>query len=253
MILMKTLKLSIIIPAYNEEKNLRRGVLDKIENYLKNAPYRYEVIIVDDGSKDKTVKIVQQQILNKKNFKLIIGAHAGKAVAVMRGLLSSTGDIALFTDMDQATPIKEIEKFFPRFSEGHDIVIGSRSGREGAPIVRKLAAWGFSLLRNILLGLPFEDTQCGFKAFNRKSINEIFPILLKKWQKKKVSGGAVNAGFDVEILFIAKKKNFKIAQVPVEWNYVDTERVQVIKDAYEAIIDMFKIKINDLKGSYSTS
>ena len=170
---MKTLKLSVILPAYNEEKNLRNDVLDKVEGYLKNAPYRYEVIIVDDGSKDRTVKLVQQQISSKKNFKLLSEPHGGKAVAVMRGLLSSTGDIALFTDMDQATPLKEIEKFFPKFSQGYDIVIGSRKGRSGAPIFRKLAAWGFSVLRNVILGLPFPDTQCGFKAFNRKSINAL--------------------------------------------------------------------------------
>lgn len=248
---MKSLKLSIVIPAYNEEKNLELGVLDQVANYLKNVPYRYEVIVIDDGSKDKTVKVIEAQIANKKNFKLLKSTHAGKALTVIKGMLYSTGDITVFTDMDQATPLKEIEKFFPKFSEGYDIVIGSRHGREGAPVVRKLTAWGFSLLRNIVLGLPFADTQCGFKAFNRKSIDMIFPTLSDYWQNKKASGGAVNAGFDIEALFLAKKSGFKIAEVPVEWNYVDTERVQLIKDAIEAVGDMLRIRRNDFLGRYT--
>lgn len=248
---MKDFKLSVVIPSFNEEANVRKGVLNEVESYLKKQNYDYEVLIVDDGSTDNTKQLVREQIKDKKNFKLIENTHGGKAITVMTGLLESKGELALFTDMDQATPIGELEKLLPEFEKGLDIVIGSRHGRKGAPVIRKIAAWGFSILRGIILGLPFSDTQCGFKAFNRESIEAIFPKIKKEWGVVHFKGGAVNAGFDVEILFIAKKLGFKIEEVPVEWNYVDTERVQVVKDAAAAIYDMLRIRINDLRGKYS--
>lgn len=171
-------------------------------------------------------------------------------MAVMTGMLKASGEVVLFTDMDQATPIDQLSKFLPKFKEGFDIVIGSREGRKGAPILRKLSAWGFSVLRKIILGLPFKDTQCGFKAFDKKSIEKIVPRVKSEWGVVHFKGGAVNAGFDVELLYLAKKYGFKIAEVEVEWNYVDTERVQVIKDAAAAIYDMIRIRVNDLKGKY---
>ena len=243
-------KISIVIPAYNEENNLKKGVLDVVTAYLSKSSFDYEILIVDDGSTDKTVEIVKKYIQKEKKIKLIQNSHGGKAMAVITGMQKAIGDIVLFTDTDQATPINQLEKFIPVFDNGFDIVIGSRRGRKGAPLVRKLAAWGFSVLRTLILGLPFKDTQCGFKAFSRKSIEKIVPIIKNEWGVIHFKGGAVNAGFDVELLYLAKKYGFKIAEVPVEWNYVDTERVQVIKDAAAAIYDMFRIRINDLNGKY---
>lgn len=249
------MKLSVVIPAYNEEINLKRGVLDDVAAYLDNLKVDFEVIVVDDGSSDQSVELIKKYISKKKNFSLIQNPHGGKANAVMTGMLRSLGEIVLFTDMDQATPINQIEKFIPKFDPptggGFDIVIGSRHGRAGAPVLRKLSAWGFSFLRKIILGLPFEDTQCGFKALNQKAIQKIFPRIKDEWGVLHTSGGAVNAGFDVEILYLAKKYGFKVAEVGVEWNYVDTERVQVFKDALAAIYDMFRIRWNDLRGKYS--
>lgn len=244
------MKVSIVIPAYNEEKNLKKGVLDEVANFLNKKGLDYEVIIIDDGSTDKTKEIVKKYISKKNHFKLIENSHGGKAIAVMTGMLKASGEIVFFVDMDQATPITQLDKFLPKFEEGVDIVVGSRIGRKGAPIIRKLAAWGFSILRNIILGLPFADTQCGFKAFNKKSVEKIIPRIKSEWGVIHFKGGAVNAGFDVELLYLAKKYGFKIAEVEVEWNYVDTERVQVIKDALAAIYDMLRIRINDLKGKY---
>lgn len=244
------MKLSIVIPAYNEENNLKKGVLDEVGDYLGNLKIPFEVIIVDDGSSDSSVELIKKYILRNKNFKLIQNPHGGKANAVMTGMLAAAGEIILFTDMDQATPINQLEKILPKFKEGADIVIGSRQGREGAPLTRKLAAWGFSVLRGIILGLPFKDTQCGFKAFSKEVVDKIIPRIKNEWGVLHFKGGAVNAGFDVELLYLAKKYGFKIAEVPVEWRYVDTERVQVIKDAAAAIYDMFRIRINDLRGKY---
>lgn len=244
------IQLSVVIPAYNEEENLKKGVLDEVWTYLEKNKLDYEVIIVDDGSDDSTKHIVKKYISEHDRFRLIEVAHGGKANAVMTGMLEAKGEIVLFTDMDQATPITQWDKFSPKFEEGFDLVIGSRHGRKGAPIFRKLAAWGFSLLRTIILGLPFEDTQCGFKAFTKKAVEKLVPKIKHEWGVVHFKGGAVNAGFDVELLYLAKKYNFKIAEVEVEWKYVDTERVQVIKDALAAIYDMLRIRVNDLKGKY---
>lgn len=247
---MSNIKVSIVIPAYNEAKNLKKGVLFEVWEYLGGINYAYEVIIVDDGSSDGSSEIIKKYIRDKKGFKLIENKHGGKAHAVITGLLAAQGDIALFTDMDQATPLNQIEKFFPKFEEGADIVIGRRQGRKGAPTLRKLAAWGFAIVRNLLLGLPFDDTQCGFKAFNKSSRESIFPKIKNEWGVLHFKGGAVNAGFDVEVLYLAKKLGFNIAEVGVEWRYVGTERVQVIKDSLAAIYDMLRIRWSDLIGKY---
>lgn len=243
--------LSIIIPAFNEIDNLKKGVLNDVENYLFGQKLKYEVIVVDDGSTDGTREFVEKYAEDNDKFTLIKNNHGGKAIAVMTGLIESKGEIALFTDMDQATPISEIEKLLPYFKEGFDIVIGSRSGRKGAPAIRKLMAFGFSLIRNLVLGLSFKDTQCGFKAFSRTAIKEIFPHLKDRWKKHlKGKSAAVNAAFDVETLFLAKKRGYKIKEVTVDWHHVGTERVQVFKDSIEAVIDILKIRINDLAGDY---
>jgi len=247
-------KLSVVIPAYNEQQNLKRGALGQVRDFLETLKIGYEVIVVDDGSTDSSLEIIKKYISKNDNFKLIQNKHGGKAIAVLTGMEKAQGEIVLFTDMDQATPINQLDKFMPKFDPptdgGYDLVIGSRQGRKGAPIIRKLAAWGFSLLRGIILGLPFKDTQCGFKAFSKKVVDKILPKIKSEWGTIHFKGGAVNAGFDVELLYLAKKYGFKIAEVDVEWNYVDTERVQVIKDAAAAIYDMLRIRINDLSGKY---
>lgn len=243
-------KLSVVIPAYNEERNLKKGVLNEVKDFLEKSKLEYEVIVVDDGSSDETKEIIKKYIKLSKKFSLIENSHGGKAMAVITGMTKSKGEIVLFTDMDQATPINQLNKFIPKFEEGFDIVIGSRSGRKGAPFIRKLAASTFSVLRGLILGLSFKDTQCGFKAFSKASIDKILPKIKSEWGVLHFKGGAVNAGFDVELLYLAKKYGFRIAEVSVEWNYVDTERVQVIKDALAAIYDMVRIRVNAFKGKY---
>lgn len=243
-------KLSVIIPAYNGEEDLKRGVLDEVADYLKRQNYNYEVVIVNDGSSDQTAEVVARETKNKPEFKLINNPHKGKAVTVMTGLLESTGEIAVFTDIDQSTPLSEIEKFFPKFNERFDIVIGSRSGRAGAPIVRKIVAFGFSVLRTIILGLPIADTQCGFKAFDRKSIDLIFPKMLERYQNTKVAGRALNADFDVEFLYLARKRGLKIAEVKVAWHDRNPENAHLVKNAVDAFKGMIRIRIKDFGRQY---
>lgn len=246
------IKLSVIVPSYNESWEIKKMALDEINSCLATKDFSYEVVIVDDGSTNGTVNKVREEVKKRRGFNFIENPHGGKAITVMTGLLRSKGEIALFTDMDQATPISELDKFLPLFEKGFDVVIGSRHGRKGAPLMRKLAGLGFSLIRNVILGLPFKDTQCGFKAFNRKSIEIIFPDLLKMWQAMKSKNAAVNAGFDVETLFIAKKKDLVVAEVDVDWRHVENlKQVQLIKDSIEALKDMLRIKWNDFSGRYN--
>lgn len=244
-------KVSIVVPAYNEESNIKCGVLDQVAAYLKKQKYSYEVLIVDDASKDKTADLIEEFISKRPNFRLIRNSHGGKAVTVMTGMLEAQGEVILFTDMDQATPLKELEKLLPKFEEGYDIVVGSRQGRKGAPLIRKLAALVFAILRTVFLGLNLKDTQCGFKAFTKKAVEKVFTEMLKERKKHQQQGAAVNAGWDTEFLFSAKKKGLKITEVPVEWHHVGTERVQLISDAVEAIVDMLRIRLNDFKGKYA--
>lgn len=244
------MKISVVIPSYNEERNIKKEVLKEVGDYLKNQKLDYEVLVVDDGSSDNSVELIKKYIQKNNKFKLIQNPHGGKAIAVITGMEEAQGEIVLFTDMDQATPINQLDKFISKFAAGYDIAIGSRIGRRGAPFIRKLAAWIFSVLRGVILGLPFKDTQCGFKAFSKLSIDKIIPKIKSEWGVLHFKGGAVNAGFDVELLYLAKKYGFRIAEVSVEWNYVDTERVQVIKDALAAIYDMVRIRVNDFRGKY---
>ena len=198
---MNKIFLSVIIPAFNEEYNLRTGVLDSVYDYLSNQKYSWEILFVDDGSTDVTLKIASDFAKKHNNFFVLNETHRGKAGTVTVGILKAKGEIILFTDTDQATPIDQIEKILPKFKEGYDVVIGSRQGREGAPVIRKIMAYGFSVLRFLVLRLPFKDTQCGFKAFSAKAAEEIFKRLEIFSSKNKSIGASVTAGFDLEILY----------------------------------------------------
>ncbi|KKR71559.1 MAG: Glycosyl transferase family 2 [Candidatus Levybacteria bacterium GW2011_GWC2_40_7] len=244
--------LSVVIPAYNEETNIRLGAIDKVARYLEDQTYSWEVIIVNDGSVDKTAKLLTEFIKKNPRFKFIDNPHQGKAGTVMTGVANAKGKIVLFSDLDQATPIQEIEKVFPWFEQGCDVVIGSRKGqREGAPFSRRVMARGFMLLRTVILGLKgISDTQCGFKAFTQDASKSIFKRLSLYGHHKIVEGSMVTAGFDVELLFLAKSFGFKIKEVPVEWHYVETRRVSPIKDSWEGLMDIIHIRINAWKGLY---
>ncbi len=249
---MKKIKVSVVIPAYNEEINLRRGVLNVVAEFLSKQKYAWEVLVVDDGSTDDTIKIVEKFIKGHKRFKLLKEPHRGKGGTVITGMLRARGEIVLFTDMDQSTPIDQIKKFLPKFENGYDVVIGSRRGREGAPVIRKMMAYGFALLRNIILGLPYTDTQCGFKAFKRESAKKIFKKLEIFDKNMKAKGASVTAGFDLEVLYLARKLGFKVKEVSVEWwEYGERREVSPIKDSWEGLRDLIKVRVNALMGKYN--
>mgnify|MGYP001562903351 CR=1 FL=1 len=241
--------------------NLQKGILDKVEHYLGKQKYSWEVIVVDDGSTDGSAEFVENFIKDAPHFSLIKNNHTGKAGAVTRGMLQANGDIILFTDMDQATPIEEVENIIPCFEkalpdgrQGFDIVIGSRSSkRKNAPLTRLVMARGMMILRTLIVGVNgISDTQCGFKAFKNDVANKLF----KKVNEinggfKEISGSRVSAGFDVELLFIAQKMGYKIKEVPVSWLYVETRRVSPLRDSVDGLIDLLRIKTKALKGIYN--
>jgi len=242
--------LSIVIPAYNEEGNIKDGVLEAVSSYLNKQKYSWEVLIVDDASTDTTVQLSEAFVKKHAGFKVLKEPHRGKGGTVIAGVLSAKGEIILFADMDQATPLNQVEKFFPKFRNGYDIVIGSRAGRKGAPILRKIMASGFVLLRTMILRLPYKDTQCGFKAIKKNTAKEIFKRMQIFNEKTKVDGAAVTAGFDLELLYIARKLKLKVAEVPVIWHHKGTERVSAIKDSWQGLRDMMRVRTNALLGRY---
>lgn len=247
--------LSIVIPCYNEARNIRLGALFQVAHYIQHQTYKWEIIIVDDGSTDESIALIEDFMSEYKGFRLIKNHHQGKANTVVTGIMQSEGDVVLFSDLDQATPLKESEKILPWIDEGYDVVIGSRNSmRSGAPFLRSAMARGFMFLRWLILGLSsITDTQCGFKAFKRSSANKIFQRMnvykLEK-NRKHVGGSQVTAGFDVELLFIARKLGYKIKEVPVEWHYVETRRVDPIRDSISSIQDLIKIRWNNMTGKY---
>lgn len=246
--------LSVVIPSYDEMTNLQKGVLDKISSFLSRKKYSYEVIIVDDGSKDGSIEFVGKFLKANLNFKLIKNLHLGKGGAVTTGVLAASGEYILFTDMDQATPIEEIDRLLPYFDEGYDIVIGSRnSRRKGSPWTRLLMARAMMFLRTLIVGISnISDTQCGFKVFQHEIARKIFTKIHSLHHNfSEVSGSNVSAGFDVELLYLAEKMGYNIKEVPVNWLYVETRRVSPIKDSIAGFMDLIKIKINDIKGAYS--
>jgi len=252
---MKNPYLTVVIPAYNEETNIRLGVLDKVSRYLDQQPYAWEAIIVNDGSSDQTGALIKDFLRTNKSFIYIENPHQGKAATVITGVMAAKGTHVLFSDLDQATPLKEIEKLLPWFEKGFDVVIGSRKDRrEGAPILRRFMARGFMFLRTTILGLKgISDTQCGFKAFKKDVARAIFKRLELYGKNKTVAGAMVTAGFDIEVLFLAKTLGYTIKEVPVEWHYVETRRVNPITDSWQGLMDIVHIRVNAWKGRYSIS
>ena len=237
--------LSIIIPAYNEEKRLPKTLIE-IDKYLREQNYEYEIIIVNDGSKDKTAETVKELFSEIRNLKLIDNKeNHGKGFVVRQGLLEAKGKYKLFTDADNSTSINQVEKMWPEFEKGYDIVIGSRDVK-GAVLdppqswIRKvILGEGFKLFRKIIVGLwKIQDTQCGFKALTAKSADDILPkCRINRW------------AFDPEILVIGKKLGYKIKEVPVVWVNDPDSKVK-FKGMMKMGFDLIKVKWNLITRKY---
>lgn len=244
--------LSVIIPAYNEEPNFKKGLIDEVPIYLEKQDYTYEVLIVDDGSSDSTASLADEFANKHKNFRVIKNPHQGKAQTVKTGVEEAKGELILFTDFDQATPISEVSNLL-RFIPEYDIVIGSRqlagAKREKEPIYRHIMGLGFNIVVQALTVRGIRDTQAGFKCFKGNVAKELFSAL-KVYSKGKQVKGALVTAFDVELLFLAKKRRYKIKEVPIIWHHVATTRVSPIKDSLRMFRDVLKIRLNDFKGVY---
>lgn len=246
-------KVSIIIPNYNERANIIAGVLDEVNQYLKKAKFTYEVIISDDGSTDGSLELVEKEVRLYRNFRIIKNLHGGKAAAILSGIRSSKGEIVLFTDMDQSTPLKEIEKLMPYYDQGFDLVFGSRGkARQNFPITRQLASFLFRVFRQTLLLREVSDTQCGFKSFRSPVAKKLFPKL--SIFKQVASSGWTVSAFDVELLFLAEKAGYKLKEVDVEWSDQDkstSKDRKFINESLDMLKQILTVKLNDLRGLYN--
>lgn len=247
-------KLSIVLSNYNEHANLERGVLDQMASYLKKAKYTWEVIINDDGSTDGGDKIIDSFSKSHPGFRMIRGKHGGKAAGIWNGIREAKGEIVLFTDMDQSTPLKEVEKLLPWFDKEYDVVFGSRGKmRNNFSPLRQLSSWSFRTFRGLLLLRNVVDTQCGFKALRTDVAKQIFPMLSVIKDKKNVSKGWTVSAFDVELLFLAEKLGYKLKEVDVIWKNEDTsisKQKSFIGESIDMLIQIMQVKINDLSGKY---
>lgn len=248
--------ISIIIPCYNEENNLKRGVLEEVDEFLSSASFNYEVLICNDKSTDNSLSLINKFSKSHPKFKVLDLPKGGKPGAIWGGLQVAKYPVVLFTDMDQSTPIKEIDKLLPFYEDGYDIVIGSRGGsREGNSFIRLLGSKVFSTFRNTLLRTNITDTQCGFKSMKTDLAKKLFPQLAVIKNIQRGGGWRVSA-YDVELLFIAQKLGYRVKEVPVIWKNEDTSTTKGDANAKyiieskrmaEEILRVFK---NNIKGGY---
>lgn len=250
---MKKPYLSVVIPCYNEEANLKAGVLKEVADYLKKQSYSWEVIVSDDQSTDKSRALVAQFIKGKPGFHHLKNKHGGKAFALRAGIKKARGEIILTTDMDQSTPIKEIEKLLPWFKKSYPVVIGSRGlKRAGFSLWRQLASIVFRYLRGLLLLMEINDTQCGFKAYESGVIKALFPQLEIFKKRQSTKGWRVSA-IDVELLFLAKKRGHRVKEVVVDWQDRDISSTKARKFAKESRMmasEVLRVRLSDWQGRY---
>ncbi len=242
--------LSIIIPAYNEEQRLG-STLTETFNYLKAQDFTSEIIVVDDGSSDHTVKIAESfQASATEKIKLLVlknPGNRGKGYAVRKGMLHASGEVHLFMDADLATPLDQIPKVInPILNHEYDVVFGSRAVDNSVieveqSILRRLRGRGGNLLIRLMTGMDINDTQCGFKAFRRQASQTIFPL-------QQIEG----FGFDPEVLFIANKQGWKWKETPVVWRHVEGSKVTMLAATVEVFSEVLKIRWNDVNGKYDS-
>jgi dolichyl-phosphate beta-glucosyltransferase len=236
--------LSIIIPAHNEEHRITAS-LKKILDFLQTQPYEAETLVVENGSQDRTAEIVEEQARRHSNLHLLRETRAGKGLAVRRGMLEANGEYRFICDADLSMPIEEVNRFIPPQLTDFDIAIASRevpgAVRYGEPAYRHLVGRGFNLLVRTLTVPGIQDTQCGFKCFRAAIINDLF--------KAQVLDGWT---FDVEVLFIAVKRGYRIVEIPIPWYYNPGSRVRLFRDTINMFTDLFRIRLNWQRGLYDT-
>lgn len=252
--------LSVVIPSYNETKNLERGVLSEVRDYLQKQKYTWEVIVSDDGSSDEAAKKLARDFCERnKGFVFKENDHGGKVFAIWSGIQESKGQIVLETDMDQSAPISELPKLLSNYDDGYDIVIGSRGiERKNFSLLRKVGSSVFRVFRQTFILPKIIDTQAGFKSFKREVAMVVFPKLqVIRQGRDGVKGWSVGS-WDAECLFIADQMGFKIKEVPIVWANRDLDMEtkksdsggKYMKESIEMVKQIFRVRINDIKGYY---
>jgi dolichyl-phosphate beta-glucosyltransferase len=234
--------LSIIIPAHNEETRLP-SALEKIAVFLVGEAYTAEVIVVENGSSDRTYTLAQSFAEKYPVLKVIHEEQRGKGLAVKRGMLDARGEYRFICDTDLSMPIDEIRKFLPPVLPDGEIVIGSREApgavRYDEPAYRHIIGRAFNLMVRIMALPGLQDSQCGFKMFRGDIAEQIFPL-------QTLAG----MSFDVEVLFICRRKGFNIAEVPIPWYFNPDSRVRLFRDSFRMFFDLITIRLNALRGRY---
>jgi dolichyl-phosphate beta-glucosyltransferase len=239
---MKHTFLSVIVPAYNEERRLP-STLPQIVDFLQGQEYPGEVIVVDDGSADSTASVVEEIAAQRPIVTLIKNEHRGKGYAVKTGMLAARGEYLFLCDADLSMPIDETARFLPPALMDFDVAIGSRevegSRRYNEPSHRHLMGRVYNLLVRLLAVRGFQDTQAGFKCFRREVAHDLFPYqIMDGW------------GFDIEILFIAQKRGYRIVEVPIDWYHMTNSRVSPVGDSVRMFREILQVRINDWRGRY---
>jgi len=236
--------LSIIIPSYNEEARLP-GTLQRIAEYLPTLGLRTEVLVVDDGSTDRTAAVAESFHRKLTGLRVLSnGPNRGKGYSVRHGMLEAHGDKVLFTDADLSAPIEESDKLLAALNNGYDVAIGSRAMDRSListhqSIFREFAGIIFNKIVRMVLRLPFVDTQCGFKAFRRERTRIIF-------EQQRIEG----FGFDPELLYLARHYGLRAIEIPVRWGHSEATKVNMLGDSLKMFADIFAIRWNAMSGRY---
>ena len=241
---MKSPRYTIVIPAYNESARITAS-LDHILLFSAQNQWDLEIIVVNDGSRDNTAEIVRDYARRNPCVQLLQNpGNRGKGYSVRNGVLNARGDVILFTDADLSSPIEEAPKLFAALRQGADMAIGSRwlqveLQNKRQPLYRQVFGRIFNLLLRVTLGLPYKDTQCGFKAFSRSTGEAIFSRqMIDRW------------GFDPEILFLARKMGCKIIEIPVEWAHDSRSKINPVTDGFRMFLEMLWIRWASATGRY---
>jgi dolichyl-phosphate beta-glucosyltransferase len=236
------ISISILIPVYNEENRIH-SFLSTVIGHLSKKDFLFEIVIVDDGSTDGTIKIIESLLKERLFGKckvLKLPVNLGKGAAIRKGMLESKGEYIFFIDADGSTSIEEIDNFIPHFSADFDIYIGRRTFKQKAPLKRKFFGYGYILLAKCILQLDVFDITCGFKCYKKNCAHKIFSRqTLNNWS------------FDAEDIFISKKHGYKIKEILVKWEHTPGSKVNVLKNVFVCSLDLFRIRLNDIKKIYS--
>jgi dolichyl-phosphate beta-glucosyltransferase len=234
-------KLSIIIPAYNEECRLPH-TLEKISAWIQTIAFVVEVLIVENGSQDRTTEIAESYARQFDNM-VVLHSSKGKGAAVREGMLHGKGEYLFICDADLSMPIAEVENFLSPCAAGYQVVIGSREApgarRYNEPFHRHLIGRVFNAIVRVLVVPDFDDTQCGFKLFQREVARDVF-------MRQTISGWT----FDVEVIYLALRYGYRVAEVPINWYFNPDSRVSILQDTWQMFYDLVRIRLNGWRGVY---